>query len=306
MEVYKIFSIEAARSLPNLPDGHPCKNIHGHSFKIIITVEGDIQKNSGFVMDFGDIDLVFNPIKKMIDQDKDTNYLEHLSVLRKSIIKFLIFLGITFVIAAFFSKDIFNFISDPLINALPIGSSLIATEVASPFLTPLKFAFYLALFVSIPFLIYQLIKFASPGLYFEEKIYFFPLVLGSILLFYLGITFAYFIILPIVFSFFSASTPENVMMMTDINLLLSFVIKMFFAFGLAFEMPIIIILLLVSNAVTVSKLISARPYVFLGCFVVGMLLTPPDVISQSLLAIPAWLLYELGIIVGRMLIRNKQ
>jgi sec-independent protein translocase protein TatC len=189
---------------------------------------------------------------------------------------------------------------------LPTGSSLIATEVASPFLTPLKFAFYLALFVSIPFLIYQLIKFASPGLYFEEKIYFFPLVLGSILLFYLGITFAYFIILPIVFSFFSASTPENVMMMTDINLLLSFVIKMFFAFGLAFEMPIIIILLLVSNAVTVSKLISARPYVFLGCFVVGMLLTPPDVISQSLLAIPAWLLYELGIIVGRMLIRNKQ
>ena len=242
----------------------------------------------------------------MIDQDKDTNYLEHLSVLRKSIIKFLIFLGITFVVAAFFSKDIFNFISDPLINALPIGSSLIATEVASPFLTPLKFAFYLALFVSIPFLIYQLIKFASPGLYFEEKIYFFPLVLGSILLFYLGITFAYFIILPIVFSFFSASTPENVMMMTDINLLLSFVIKMFFAFGLAFEMPIIIILLLVSNAVTVSKLISARPYVFLGCFVIGMLLTPPDVISQSLLAIPAWLLYELGIIVGRMLIRNKQ
>ena len=162
----------------------------------------------------------------MIDQDKDTNYLEHLSVLRKSIIKFLIFLGITFVVAAFFSKDIFNFISDPLISALPIGSSLIATEVASPFLTPLKFAFYLALFVSIPFLIYQLIKFASPGLYFEEKIYFFPLVLGSILLFYLGISFAYFIILPIVFSFFSASTPENVMMMTDINLLLSFVIKM--------------------------------------------------------------------------------
>jgi len=143
----------------------------------------------------------------MIDQDKDTNYLEHLSVLRKSIIKFLVFLGITFVVAAFFSKDIFNFISDPLISVLPTGSSLIATEVASPFLTPLKFAFYLALFVSIPFLIYQLIKFASPGLYFEEKIYFFPLVLGSILLFYLGITFAYFIILPIVFSFFSASTP---------------------------------------------------------------------------------------------------
>jgi sec-independent protein translocase protein TatC len=198
-----------------------------------------------------------------------------------------------------FANDIYTFVASPLIALLPEGTSMIATEVATPFLTPFKLTFFVAVVIALPYLLYQIWSFLAPGLYENEKSLVAPLIGSSVLLFYTGITFAYFIVFPLVFGFFTSVAPEGVTVMTDIASYLDFVIKLFLAFGIVFEIPVAIILLIRTGAVTPESLAAKRAYVVVGCFILGMLLTPPDVISQVLLALPMWLLYECGIIIGR-------
>jgi sec-independent protein translocase protein TatC len=181
---------------------------------------------------------------------------------------------------------------------------MIATGVAAPFLTPLKLTFYSAIFFALPYLAIEFWNFISPGLYKKEKILYVSLTLISVLLFYAGMTFAFYVVFPLIFSFFIQAAPEGVMVMTDISNYLDFIIKLFFAFGLAFEMPIIIFALVWSGIVTTEKLANGRPFVIIGCFVVGMLLTPPDIVSQTLLAVPTWFLFEIGLLATKIFIRN--
>jgi sec-independent protein translocase protein TatC len=177
---------------------------------------------------------------------------------------------------------------------------MIATQVTTPFLTPFKLAVYTAIFVGVPFLLHQLWGFVSPGLYRSDKRFACPLLFSSVVLFYAGMAFSYFLVFPLVFSFFVAVSPEGVQMMTDINQYLDFVLKMFLAFGIAFEIPVATFLLAWSGLSTADKMANKRPYVIIGCFVAGMLLTPPDVVSQLLLALPTWLLFEFGILMARL------
>jgi len=190
-------------------------------------------------------------------------------------------------------------VSKPLVDVLP-GQQMIATEVASSLLTPFKLTFFVALFIAMPIILYQVWAFVAPGLYKKEKHFAFPLLASSILLFYAGVAFAYFVVFPLVFAFFTAVTPEGVEMMTDISSYLDFITTIVLAFGLAFEVPIATVLIVWTGLTTTAKLGKARPYVFLLAFVVGMLLTPPDVISQTLLAVPVYLLFEIGIIMSRI------
>ena len=182
---------------------------------------------------------------------------------------------------------------------------MIATEVASPFLTPLNLTFLVSLLVSMPFLLNQIWRFIAPGMYENEKTLSFLIMLSSLVLFYLGVLFTYFLVLPLVFGFFTGAAPEGVLIMTDISRYLDFVLSMMFAFSFAFEIPIFIFLLIWSGISSSESLRSKRPYVIIGCFTVGMLITPPDVISQSLLAIPAWILFELGIVMAKILVEKK-
>ena len=227
--------------------------------------------------------------------DKGQPLVEHLIELRTRILKIVGIVFVTFIPLLFFANDIYDLISEPLRNLLPPGATMIATEVASPFLTPFKLAFVTSFFITIPFILHQIWGFIAPGLYSSEKKFMGPIFLTSILLFYLGIAFAYFAVFPLVFDFFASVMPQGVSMMTDINRYLDFVLKLFFAFGLAFEIPIATIILVWSGAITIDSIRNKRPYVIVGCFVLGMLLTPPDVISQALLAIPMWFLFEIGI-----------
>lgn len=227
--------------------------------------------------------------------DEGQPLIEHLIELRSRILRSLGAVIIIFLPLFYFANQIYGYVSDPLRKYLPEGATMIATEVASPFLTPFKLTLVLAIFIAIPYILHQLWSFIAPGLYQNEKKIALPLLLSSILLFYAGIAFAFFVVFPLVFSFFTSTAPEGVTVMTDINRYLDFVLKLFFAFGIAFEIPIATVLLVWSGATTVENLRSKRPYVVVGCFVVGMLLTPPDVISQVLLAFPMWLLFEAGI-----------
>jgi sec-independent protein translocase protein TatC len=205
-----------------------------------------------------------------------------------------------------FSNDLYHFISKPLLEYLPSTSSMIATEVASPFLTPFKLTLSTAILLAVPFLLYQMWAFIAPGLYDHERKLVFPLLFASTTLFFLGIVFAYFAVFPLVFSFLTQAAPEGVAVMTDISSYLDFVLKLFFAFGLAFEVPIATVLLVWTGATTVASLKQKRPYIIVGAFVIGMLLTPPDVISQTLLAVPIWLLFELGLLSARWLPKREQ
>ena len=182
---------------------------------------------------------------------------------------------------------------------------MIATEVASPFLTPFKLTLVLAIFVAIPYVLFQVWAFVAPGMYKQEKRIAFPLLASSVVLFYSGAAFAYYVVFPLIFAFFTSIGPSGVTVMTDINRYLDFVLKLFFAFGVAFEIPIAAVILIWSGVTTPDNLAKKRPYIVIGCFVIGMLMTPPDIISQSLLAIPMWLLFELGIFFGR-LIKSKR
>ena len=234
-----------------------------------------------------------------------SSFLGHLEELRSRIIKSLIVILVCFLGLIYFSNDIYLLLSQPLMSFLPSDSSMIATEVASPFLTPLKLTFYTSLLISMPFLLNQIWRFIAPGMYENEKSLSFLLMLSSLLLFYLGILFTYFLVLPLVFSFFTGSAPDGILIMTDISRYLDFVLSMMFAFSFAFEIPIFIFLLIWSGISSSESLRSKRPYVIIGCFTVGMLITPPDVISQSLLAIPAWILFELGIVLASFFVEKK-
>ena len=204
-----------------------------------------------------------------------------------------------------FANEIYAFVSEPLRAILPEGASMIATEVASPFLTPFKLTLVASLFVAIPVVLYQLWAFIAPGMYRNEKRLAIPLLVSSILLFYAGAAFAYFVVFPLIFAFFTSVGPADITIMTDINRYLDFVLKLFFAFGLAFEIPIAAVILIWAGITTADNLAKKRPYIIVGCFIFGMLLTPPDVISQSLLAIPMWILFEFGVLFGRIIQKRK-
>ena len=236
---------------------------------------------------------------------EESSFLGHLQELRSRILKSLIVILVCFLGLIYFSNDIYLLLSEPLLSFLPSNSSMIATEVASPFLTPLKLTFYVSLLVSMPFLLNQIWRFIAPGMYENEKTLSFLIMLSSLVLFYLGVLFTYFLVLPLVFGFFTGAAPEGVLIMTDISRYLDFVLSMMFAFSFAFEIPIFIFLLIWSGISSSESLRSKRPYVIIGCFTVGMLITPPDVISQSLLAIPAWILFELGIVMAKILVEKK-
>ena len=234
-----------------------------------------------------------------------SSFLGHLQELRSRILKSLAVILLCFLSLIYFSNDIYLLLSEPLLSFLPSNSSMIATEVASPFLTPLKLTFYVSLLVSMPFLLNQIWRFIAPGMYENEKSLSFLIMLSSLLLFYLGVLFTYFLVLPLVFGFFTGAAPAGVLIMTDISRYLDFVLIMMFAFSFAFEIPVFIFLLIWSGISSSDSLKSKRPYVIIGCFTVGMLITPPDVISQSLLAIPAWILFELGIVMAKILVEKK-
>ncbi|WP_104205027.1 twin-arginine translocase subunit TatC [Billgrantia saliphila] len=231
--------------------------------------------------------------------------IEHLIELRSRLLRAVVAIFVIFLGLYPFANEIYTFVAQPLMGMLPEGSQMIATEVASPFLAPFKLTLVVAVFAAIPYVLHQAWAFVAPGLYENEKALALPLLASSVGLFYAGAAFAYYIVFPLLFEFFTQTGPEDVAVMTDINQYLNFVLKLFFAFGVAFEIPIATFLLIASGATTVESLTKKRPYIILGCFVIGMLLTPPDVISQSLLAIPMYLLYEVGILFGR-LVRRRQ
>lgn len=232
--------------------------------------------------------------------------IEHLIELRNRLLYCIGAVIVVFLGLVAFANDIYTFVAEPLIALLPEGTSMIATEVATPFLTPFKLTFFVAVVIALPYLLYQIWSFLAPGLYENEKSLVAPLIGSSVLLFYAGIIFAYFIVFPLVFGFFTSVAPEGVTVMTDIASYLDFVIKLFLAFGIVFEIPVAIILLIRTGAVTPESLAAKRAYVVVGCFILGMLLTPPDVISQVLLALPMWILYECGIIIGRRITPKKK
>ena len=222
----------------------------------------------------------------------------HLLELRTRILKVIFLFAILSAVGIPFASDIYAFVAGPLIQLLPEGSTMIATEVASPFMAPIKLVLYVALLFSMPWLFYQIWMYVSPGLYKNEKRFTGPLMLSTIILFFGGAAFAFFIVCPIIFKFFILMAPESIRVMTDINQYLGFVFKLVFAFGIAFEIPIATILLVKSGVTTKSSLVQARPYLIILFLVFGMLLTPPDVFSQLFLAIPMWILFELGILLS--------
>lgn len=228
--------------------------------------------------------------------------LSHLIELRSRLLKAIAGVFVVFIPLAVIAQPMFTFIAEPLLKHLPKGSSLIATQVVSPFFTPFKLAIVVAVAVAIPWVLYQVWAFVAPGLYQRERRLVVPLLASSTFLFYAGMAFAYFVLFPIIFGFIVSVAPTGVAVMTDISHYLNFVLAMFMAFGLAFELPIAIVLVVWTGFVTPAQLAAKRPYVVLVVFVVGMLLTPPNVIAQILLAVPLYLLYEAGIIAARILV----
>jgi sec-independent protein translocase protein TatC len=223
----------------------------------------------------------------------------HLLELRSRLIRILICFGFLALIGIPFSSDIYTFAASPLIEILPSGSSMIATQVTSPLMAPLKLVFFSALLITMPYLFYEMWMFMSPGLYKKEKAFIAPLMLSTIFLFLSGVAFAYFVVCPIIFKFFIGVAPESISVMTDINQYMNFVIKLIFAFGIAFEIPVATFLLVKSEIVKKESLVRARPYLVIVFFIFGMLLTPPDIFSQLFLAIPMWVLFELGLLVSK-------
>ena len=237
---------------------------------------------------------------------KEETLLSHLIELRSRLLKMGASILVVFLVLAPFSDFIFRSIALPLMEQLPEGSTMIATQVASPFLTPFKTTMFAALFLSMPVVLYQVWGFTAPGLYKKEKRFAIPLLLSSIVLFYCGTVFAYFVVFPLMFAFFTSAAPAGVAVMTDIASYLDFVLVLFFAFGIAFEVPIATVVLVWSGLTSVETLAKNRAYVFLGAFIIGMLITPPDVISQTLLAVPVYLLYECGILLSKILTNKKE
>jgi len=239
------------------------------------------------------------------ETDRELPFLEHLVELRGRLIKACLSVLLVLICLLPFARKLYEAIAAPLMARLPEGTSMIAIDVASPFLTPFKLSLLVSIMVAIPYILYQIWAFVAPALFKHEKRLAKPLLFSSIVLFYLGCAFAYFAVFPLVFGFLAGVTPEGVAMMTDISKYLDFVTTLFLAFGITFEVPIATIILVATGLTTPDKLSQYRPYVIVGAFALGMLLTPPDVISQTLLAIPMWLLFELGILFSRILVKGK-
>jgi sec-independent protein translocase protein TatC len=231
--------------------------------------------------------------------------ISHLLELRDRLLRSVIAVVICFVPLAFFQNEIFTLVAQPLIEKLPEGTSLIATSVVSPFMAPLKLSVVVALFLAMPYVLFQIWGFVAPGLYRHERRFALPLIVSSIVLFYAGVAFAYYVVFPLMFQFLAATTPTGVKMMTDIANYLDFVLLLFLAFGIAFEMPVAVVLLAATGLVKIESLTRNRGYVILGIFIVAAFLTPPDAISQSFMAVPMYLLYELGIVFARLAQRRK-
>ena len=239
------------------------------------------------------------------EQLAEGTLLSHLVELRQRLLKIAAAVVVVFAVLLPFSKRIFALVAEPLIDVLP-GGAMIATQVAAPLLTPFKMTFYVALFIAMPVVLYQVWAFVAPGLYRKEKKFAIPLLATSIVLFYMGIAFAYFVVFPLMFNFFTAIAPEQVEVQPDITLFLDFITTIILAFGIAFEVPIATLLIAWTGLTSAEKLAKARPYVFLMAFIVGMFLTPPDVISQTLLAVPVYLLYEMGILMTKIFVIREE
>jgi sec-independent protein translocase protein TatC len=233
-------------------------------------------------------------------------FLTHLIELRDRLLRAVLVVLLLFLGLAYFANDIYSYLAGPLLTHMPAGSEMIAIEVASPFLTPFKLTLMVAVFLAIPYILYQAWAFVAPGLYRHERRLVLPLLVASTVLFYGGMAFAYYVVFPLIFGFMTAAAPEGVKVMTDITQYLDFVLTIFFAFGLAFEVPIATILLVWSGIVSRESLAEKRPYIIVGAFVIGMVLTPPDVVSQTLLSVPIWLLFEVGLLFSRFFARGEQ
>ena len=240
------------------------------------------------------------------DLERELPFLAHLVELRDRLMKAVLAVAVIFLALFSFSNEIYSIFAEPILKSLPEGGTMIATGVASPFLTPFKLTMVISFYGAMPVILYQLWAFIAPGLYQHERKLVFPLLVSSILLFYGGVAFAYFVVMPMVYQFMAAFAPQGVAWTPDISQYLSFALTMFFAFGVAFEVPIATIVLVWTGMTTPEQLASKRPYIIVGAFVIGMLLTPPDVISQTMLALPMWILFELGVIFSRFFVRKDE
>ncbi|MDD5298573.1 MAG: twin-arginine translocase subunit TatC [Rhodocyclaceae bacterium] len=238
-------------------------------------------------------------------QDSQETFISHLVELRERLIRALIAVGVVFVCLFPWSKDLYSLLARPLLAVLPHGGQMIATDVVGVFLVPMKVTLLVALLIALPYVLYQIWAFVAPGLYSHEKKLVLPLVVSSYVLFLTGMAFAYFVVFPTVFKFMSSIAPEGVAWMTDIEKYLGFVLSSFLAFGVTFEVPVVVIVLVRMGVVTVEKLTSSRPYVIVGAFIIGAIFTPPDVMSQMMLAVPMWLLFELGLFLARFTGQDK-
>lgn len=237
--------------------------------------------------------------------DEPQTFVSHLIELRDRLLRSVLAWLIVFVCLFPFASDLYNLLAQPMLAKLPKGGQMIATEVVTPFFVPVKVAMMTAFLAALPYILYQAWSFVAPGLYAHEKKVILPLVLASVVLFLIGMAFAYFLVMPVVFGFVVGIAPEGVAVMTDINKYLDFVITLFIAFGLTFEVPIVVVALTLMGVVEVEQFKQARPYVIVGAFVIGAIVTPPDVLSQVMLAVPLWLLYEFGVIVAARLARKR-
>jgi sec-independent protein translocase protein TatC len=226
------------------------------------------------------------------------SFIAHLVELRKRLLNSVVAVLLVFICLFPWSSNLYTLLAQPLLAKLPKGGQMIATDVTTPFFVPLKVAMMAAFLIALPYILYQIWRFVAPGLYAHEKRLVWPLIVASTLLFFCGMAFAYFVVFPVVFGFITSSAPQGVAVMTDIDKYLSFVLSMFMAFGITFQVPVAVVLLVRMGFVTVAKLREARPYAVVGAFVVGAIFTPPDVVSQFMLAMPLWLLYEAGIVVA--------
>ncbi|WP_019528379.1 twin-arginine translocase subunit TatC [Dasania marina] len=239
-------------------------------------------------------------------KDASQSLIDHLTELRDRLLRSVLAILLVFICLFAFANDIYAFVSEPLRSLLPAGTTMIATDVASPFLTPFKLTLVASLVIAMPFVLFQAWGFIAPGMYKHEKRIAIPLFISSVVLFYAGLAFAYYVVFPLVFGFFSAVGPEGVAYTPDIARFLDIALKLFFAFGIAFEIPVATMMLIWAGIAEPDSLAEKRPYVVVGCFIAGMFLTPPDVISQALLAVPMWLLFELGLFFGRFIQKDKQ
>ncbi len=237
---------------------------------------------------------------------EEQGFLSHLIELRDRLLRMVLAVALLFLCLFWFSDEIYSWLAEPLLAHLPDNTEMIAIDVAAPFFIPFKLVLMVCVFIAVPYLLYQIWAFIAPGLYTHEKRLVFPLLVSSTLLFYAGVAFAYYVVFPLVFKFFVSVAPDGVVVSTDIGRYLDFVITIFFAFGIAFEVPVATVLIVAMGIATPETLASKRPYFIVAAFIVGMFLTPPDIISQTLLALPMWLLFEVGIFFSRYFLKRKE